>query len=100
MAVHPRMPKFSGSSPAAQQARSCAMIAGGALGALLLLVLLLRSQPELGKLGQPLEGFGAELVSVAVVFRHGARTPLADQYWPEREWSVCPNSYEVCSPSL
>ena len=36
-------------------------------------------------------GQGDELQLVQVVFRHGARSPLAKRYWPElgAEWDVC-----------
>ncbi|KAL6770484.1 hypothetical protein ACKKBF_B31420 [Auxenochlorella protothecoides x Auxenochlorella symbiontica] len=38
---------------------------------------------------------GDTLELVQVVFRHGARTPLSQKYWPElvREWDACGQAY-------
>ncbi len=38
-------------------------------------------------------GEGARLLLVQAVFRHGARTPLSQLYWPATEWHVCPRVY-------
>ncbi|GAB4814148.1 hypothetical protein N2152v2_001194 [Parachlorella kessleri] len=39
-----------------------------------------------------------QLRLVQVVFRHGARTPLASRYWQElvEKWDVCGQAYEPC----
>lgn len=35
-----------------------------------------------------------QLELVQVAFRHGARTPLSEQYWPATQWVNCKDNYE------